>query len=278
MFVKFTVSAICLTFSLAYASTTNDFFNTEKEGYFYYKDNIKKEKKEKKIKKKKKTPSVIKTTKEMTTKEMMEVPFETKEEREKRLKKEAEYMNSIPWADLDKLSVDEYKRMLDTTRNIAVGTPKKEYVKTYMALQKFWVDKSERFSKVWRIVNIENPNSIMFEGNYDTAGVGLRDARKKARRDTVDFFDKKKDRLGIIVVIDDKRDEKVYKKIEWLYKKTKRLYKVNYEIWDSYEASEILRKLKIKTSQLPAHILLYQGAALRTPPLRPILHRPFFCL
>lgn len=39
-------------------------------------------------------------------------------------------MDNIPFHKLDELSTDEYKRLLDVTRNISTGRPNKEFVKS----------------------------------------------------------------------------------------------------------------------------------------------------
>ena len=118
------------------SALNNNFYTNAKEGYFFYKDDVVED--EKKDDKK-----IIKTETSNTkseyskTKEMMDMVFESDEEREDRIKKENEFMDNIPFHKLDELSTDEYKRLLDVTRNISTGRPSKENVKKYAAVQKF---------------------------------------------------------------------------------------------------------------------------------------------
>ena len=156
-------SVIITLISNLYANNqlNNNFFNQGKEGYFFYKD-------EKIVDEKDKEKKIIKTetssikSEYSKTKEMMDMVFENDEERENRLKKENEFMDNIPFHKLDELSTDEYKRLLDVTRNISTGRPNKEFVKKYAAVQKFLVDKSENFAKSWSVANLENPDELLY--------------------------------------------------------------------------------------------------------------------
>ena len=92
----------------------------------------------------------------------MNMVFESDKDREKRMKREDDFMENIPFHKLDELSTDEYKRLLDVTRNISTGRPNKEFVKKYAAIQKFWVDKSENFAVSWSVANLENPDELIY--------------------------------------------------------------------------------------------------------------------
>ena len=136
---KVIYSSILLTYlssSLYATELNNNFYIQSKEGYFFYKDEKEPEKKDKDKKIIKTETSTVKSE-YSKTKEMMDMVFENDEEREDRIKKENEFMDNIPFHKLDELSTDEYKRLLDVTRNISTGRPSKENVKKYAAVQKF---------------------------------------------------------------------------------------------------------------------------------------------
>ena len=233
----------------------NDFFSSERDGYFYYKDPVVK----KEEKKKQSDIQIVTSRKDYeSTKTKMEIPFETQEERAERREKEAIYIKNIPWQDLDQLSADEYRRLLDTTREIAVATPKKEYVKAYAALQKFWIDKSEKFSKVWQVAALENPEKLIYpEVEF---GAGARKIRyKELQKKQKEFFHKLKSRLGYIVIIEDKSDQEIYNRFKVMYDYIRRETGLEYIIYDYYEVPTLMRKLKIKRNMLPENYILYRG-------------------
>ncbi len=249
---------LLLLFFATHALALNSFFSAERDGYFYYKDPITKKSKAKRNKKKQNAQTVISQKNYESTKTKMEIPFETKEERSERKKQEADYMANIPWQDLDKLSADEYRRLLDTTREIAVATPKKEYVKAYAALQKFWVDKSEKFAKVWKIATLENPEELIYPDVEFGAGarkIRYRESQNKEKQ----FFSKLKSRLGLIVIIEDKNDKANYNRFKIMYDYIHKETGLEYIIYDYYDVPTLVRKLKIKRNMLPENYLLYRG-------------------
>lgn len=235
---------------------TNNFYNQSRDGYFYYKDDVLEEKKEKK--KKVIKNSVSETQSEYTkTKEMMDMSFETDEEREERYKREDEFMNNIPFHKLDEFSTDEVKRILDITRNISTGRPNKEFVKKYAAIQKFWVDKSENFAKSWTVANLESPEELL----YSDIGWSTRDRvniNKEKEIKNKNFFNRIKDRAGFIVIIEDKQNKGLYQDTKLMYDKVKKETGLEYLIYDYYEVSDnIKRNLKINIEKLPENLLMY---------------------
>jgi hypothetical protein len=182
---------------------------------------------------------------------------ENDEERENRLKKENEFMDNIPFHKLDELSTDEYKRLLDVTRNISTGRPNKEFVKKYAAVQKFWVDKSENFAKSWSVANLENPDELL----YTDIGWTSRDrVNLKNKKDNEDkeFYSKIKNSAGYIVIIEDKANKAIFQDTKLLYDKIKEDTGLEYLIYDYYEVNENLKKqLGLKVNNLPDNFLLY---------------------
>jgi len=234
----------------------NNFYENSREGYFFYKDEKIVEEKEKDKKIIKAETSSIKSE-YSKTKEMMDMVFENDEERENRLKKENEFMDNIPFHKLDELSTDEYKRLLDVTRNISTGRPNKEFVKKYAAVQKFWVDKSENFAKSWSVANLENPDELL----YTDIGWTSRDrVNLKNKKDNEDkeFYSKIKNSAGYIVIIEDKANKAIFQDTKLLYDKIKEETGLDYLIYDYYEVNENLKKqLGLKVNNLPDNFLLY---------------------
>lgn len=245
-----------LSSNLCANELNNNFYIQSKEGYFFYKD-------EKIIEEKEKDKKIIKTETSTTkseyskTKEMMDMVFESDEEREKRVKKENEFMDNIPFHKLDELSTDEYKRLLDVTRNISTGRPNKEFVKKYAAVQKFWIDKSENFAKSWGVANLENPEELV----YTDIGWTSRDRvnlKNKKEKEDKDFFSKIKNSAGYVVIIEDKANKAIFQDTKLLYDKIKEDTGLDYLIYDFYEVNDNLkRQLNLKVNNLPDNFLLY---------------------
>lgn len=253
-------SIILLTIGLSCgAFGANEFFSNQKDGYFYYKDPIIEKPKEANKEEKEKASKVVSTTDYNSTMTKMNIPFENEEQRAERRQKEKEYMENIPWHDLDNLSADEYRRMLDTTREIAVATPSKEYVKTYAALQKFWVDKSEMFAKVWGVANLENPDELIYP-EIETSSSARKIRYKQRADEKKEFFAKVRNRLGFIAIIENKQNIEEYKRFEAMYELIKKETGVEYLIYDYYEVPTLVRKLKLNPRSLPENFLMYRGA------------------
>ncbi len=240
------------------ATASNDFFSNSRDGYFYYKDPVPIAKSAVKKQSKKETPRG--TSKDYnSTETRMSIPFMNKDERAAEKAREKKYMDNIPWDQLDELSADEYRRLLDTTRDISVATPSKQYVKSYAALQKFWIDKSERFAKVWQVANMEDPNKLLYP-DFDFSDGGRRmkniDLEKKEKA----FYEKIKSRMGYIVIVGDKKDADVMKRTKEVYDFVKSKTGLEYMIYDYYEVPELARELKIDENTLPDNLILYKGA------------------
>lgn len=252
----FSISLIIINVNLELYAFNNNFYNENKEGYFYYKDEIIEEEKVKDNKIIKKDISIT-VSEYSKTEEMMKMSFEDDKERELRKKREDNFMANIPFHKLDEMSTEEIKRLLDITRNISTGRPNKEFVKKYAAVQKFWVDKSENFAKSWSVANLENPDELL----YNDIGWTSRDRvnlKKKKVKEDKKFFKKIKSRAGYIVIIEDKSDTGLLQDTKLLYEKVKSQTGLDYLIYDYYEVSETLkRQLKIKLETLPENILLY---------------------
>ncbi len=266
--ISIAVSSILLGSFVCSNLMANEFYNSSREGYFYYKDPIvekKKEKKQKdekpsedeKIKKEQQEVSNIKSD-YSKTKEKMKLKFETKEERGERHKAEKQYIENIPWSELDELSADEYRLVLDTTREISVATPNKQYVKSYAALQKFWVDKSEQFAKTWQVANLENPDELIYP-EQEWNPIGQKMKQKQSDIDDKRFFEKIKDRVGFIVIVEDKNDKDFMFKLTETYRLIQQKVDMDYIIYDFYEVPHLVRKLKLDRRALPENFILYKG-------------------
>lgn len=243
----------------------NDFFLKEKEGYFYYKDGNKKDQKKvslSELQKKQKfvtTTNPLKNNVDDTTLSKMLKPFENKEERRQRKILEAEYIKNLPLDDLDNLSADEYRRMLDATRDIAVATPKKDYVRAYQTIQKFWVDKSEKFAKVWQVAAIEDADKLTYP-DFETSLAGRRVRSSLEDEKNKKFFKKIKSRLGYIVIVDSiNKNSKAYNMITNVYEMIKKEEGIEYIIYEYSQVPSLVRKLKLDPKILPDNFFLYKG-------------------
>ena len=249
-------SILLISFSSNLCALNNNFYLKEREGYFYYKDDKIEEKKEddKKIIK---VESSVTRSEYSKTKEMMDMVFESDSERIERMEHEDKFMENIPFHKLDELSADEYKRLLDITRNISVARPDKEFVKKYAAIQKFWVDKSENFAISWGVANLENPEELLYNNIGWTARDRINQNNIKGKEEK-EFFSKLKESVGYIVIIPDKADQNVFNETRLLYDKVKNETGLDYLIYDFYEVNESLKKqLGVKRENLPDNFILY---------------------
>jgi conjugal transfer pilus assembly protein TraF len=238
----------------------NDFFQSSQDGWFFYKDPAPKKKQNEDSQKdsQKNISQVIKTTSDYnTTAYKMSIPFESEEQRAERRKQEEEYMNNIPWHDLDNLSADEYRRLLDTTRDISVATPKKQYVASYASLQKFWVDKSEMFAKVWQVATMDDP-SLLYE---DHGYTHYSRKKKKEQIDQADleFMKSLNNDMGYIIVVENINNYEVVSALEKIYNKGKEKTGLDYIILDYYEVPEFVSKYKVSLKNLPDNFISYRG-------------------
>ena len=249
-------SFLLILLSSNLSALNNNFYTNAKEGYFFYKDDVIEDEKkdEKKIIK---TETSNKKSEYSKTEEMMNMVFESDKDREKRMKREDDFMENIPFHKLDELSTDEYKRLLDVTRNISTGRPNKEFVKKYAAIQKFWVDKSENFAVSWSVANLENPDELIYNDIGWTSKDRISNKNKKNEEEK-EFFSSIKDSAGYIVVIEDKSNKGLLLETKLMYDSIKNETGLDYLIYDYYEVNEQLRaKLGIKQESLPDNFLLY---------------------
>ena len=259
MLLKSTL-ALSLAFSASLSNTiSNSFFNDSRDGYFYYKDPKPTTKKEQ-AKKEDLKQSIISTSNIQSdynkTKEMMAIAFETDKQRAERYKAEEEYVKNIPYHKLDELSADEYRRMLDTTRNIAVARPNKEFVKVYASLQKFWVDKSERFAQTWQIANLENPSQMMEKFGTESDDIKQREITE--RKENKEFFSKIKQHGGLLYILEDKYNKSIYERTKKVAEIVKQDTGLDYIIYDYYEIKQnMIKELNIEKGKLPDTILMY---------------------
>ena len=249
MKIKIITLFVLFNYTLIFATAVdNSFYNNSKYGWFYYKKDLKKKKEKKKMIKEK----------ELTTLERIKIPFENNEERKERKKLEKSYINNLPYDELDELSADEYRRMLDTTREISVATPKKNYVKAYATLQKFWMDKSEKYAKVWKVANLENPDELIYD-KFESSLTGRKYRGQLETKERAKFFNGLKKRLGYIIIVENINNTNEIKQIKLIYDSLKKEFKINYKIVDFYDVHKLARKLKIKKENLPDHYFMYQG-------------------
>jgi hypothetical protein len=239
----------------------NDFFEDAKSGWFFYKDPIvnsaSKNKTDSEAKKEQAQSIVHNTTDYNSTAYKMSIPFEDAQQREARRQQEKEYMNNIPWHDLDNLSADEYRRLLDTTREISVATPTKQYVANYAALQKFWVDKSETFAKVWQVAAMDDPSLLYAQ--HGSTDYTRKQKKAELKKEELEFVKSLNNDLGYIIIVENIENSEVVNEVVKIYEKAKEQTGIEYLILDYYDVPGFVKKHKVSLKNLPDNFISYRG-------------------
>lgn len=254
-------SIMCSLCLATFLYAKNDFFEDTKSGWFFYKDPVvnSASKQEAELEAKKEQPqSVVHTTTDYnSTAYKMSIPFEDAKQREERRKREKEYMDNIPWHDLDNLSADEYRRLLDATRDISVATPTKQYVASYAALQKFWVDKSETFAKVWQVATMDDP-SLLYP-QHGSTHFTRQQKTKQLKKEELEFLRSLNRDLGYIVIVENIENREVVNPLINAYEKAKEETGIEYLILDYYDVPGFVKKHKVSLKNLPDNFISYRG-------------------
>jgi len=237
---------------------SNNFFNANKEGWFFYKeDNSTKQQKNKQAKnkivsKKKKVLTQVNEHDFARTKRLLDMHFETDEERQERIKKEDKFIDNIDYNNLRKYSVDEFRQMFEAVRGIAWERPTKKNLAAFTKLNKYMVDNSYLFAKVFTIVNKENPNHLDW-----SAPNTFKYKRVKDRKDNINFLKKLKNNLAFLVVVEDINDKSVVYPIAQIYKEVTRKTGIEVRFASYYDIPNLVDELSIDKRFLPIHLFVY---------------------
>lgn len=206
--VKFyNILLLSTLFSCAYSA--NNFFETGKEGWFYYKENQEDKKGEEKS------------------------------------KKDEEFMKSIPLGDLESMQAKEFSEAFTRAKEIAVMNPTKENVRIVQIMNKWQTSQSEKYAKVWTVNMLENPELEYPEIAKDKYGRSTQFHKKEKEID--EFFKKHKDDLGFVVFYSEK-ERMAYKRQEIVFNALKERYGITVEYFNTDKQKDLIQKFKLATT------------------------------
>ena len=122
---------------------------------------------------------------------------ENKTKINERMNQDDIFISSIPLNNLELLTAEEFTNTLEKVKKIAVMNPTKRNVATFQIMNKWQVEQSEKFAKVWALNLLENPNLEFPEILTDKFGRDhLRDEKEA---DIKNFFDKNRENFSYVV-------------------------------------------------------------------------------
>ncbi|KIM05900.1 MAG: hypothetical protein KN64_01250 [Sulfurovum sp. AS07-7] len=209
-----------LASSQVYAA--NEFFETGKEGWFYYKEAQKKKK---------------------------------EEEKEKQKKSDQEFMKSISINSFSSMQAKEFSETFARAKEIAIMNPTKENVQVVQMMNKWQMDQSEKFARVWAINMLENPNLEYPDIAKDKYGRSAQFHQKEKEMD--DFFSKHKNDLGYVVFYS-MQNKMAYKRQEIVFNALNEKYGITIEYVNTDEQPEMIKKFKLVTT--PESFFIYKNS------------------
>lgn len=195
------------SYSLVFANT---FYQSEKDGWHYYKDNNNAQQEANKT---------------------------------KQLKEDEEFLKNIPINNLDSLSVKEYRETFERVKEIAVMKPTKENVAILQKMNKFQLQQSEKFAKVWTINNLENPTLEFPQINTTKFAKNQFAQEKEDKRK--DFFKQRNGKLSYIVFF---TDEKQLESQKLIMQFLQDRYETKTHYINALENEALAKKLKLNAS------------------------------
>jgi len=200
----------------------NEFFETGKEGWFYYKEAQKKKK---------------------------------EEEKEKQKKSDDQFMKSISINNLTSMQAKEFSETFTKAKEIATMNPTKENVQIVQMMNKWQTDQSEKFARVWTINMLENPNLEYPDIAKDKYGRSAQFHQKEKEMD--EFFAKHKDDIGYVVFYS-MQNEMAYKRQEIVFNALKNKYGTTIEYVNTDEQPDMIKKFKLATT--PESFFVYKNS------------------
>ena len=216
----------CLTYANAWFNASkNEFFETNKRGWHYFE----RDKDENKT-------DLVEQKKQIDT-------------------EDEQFMSSIPINNLDLLSAKQFTETFEKARQIAVMKPTKQNVAIVQKMNKWQMDQSELFAKIWTINNLENPNLEFPEIKTSRAGIDSRKNQQKAKQDK--FFEDKKDNLGFVVFVSAVNQE-INSKQKGVYEALQRMYDIEVEYIDIDTNQDFVKALNLITT--PENFFIYKNS------------------
>ena len=224
--MKKNILLIFFLISYLYANSDKiDYYNDSKRGWHYYeKEPVFDEKKDNNIKKKEQDLS------------------------------DNAFMKNIPLDNLNSLSVKEYTQTFTRAKEIATMKPTKENVMILQRMNKWQMEQSERFAKVWSVNAIENPALEFPEIAETKFGRNVKFEAEKQK--TKKFFADKKDSLGFAIFMSSK-DKEGYQSQKEVYDFIYREFGIESEFIDIDYNKDLIQRFKLTTS--PENFFVYKN-------------------
>ncbi|EGK8008894.1 conjugal transfer protein TraF [Campylobacter lari] len=165
------------------------------------------------------------------------------------------FIKSILLDSLESYSAEEFTRIFEKVRQIAVMNPTKDNVKTLQIMNKWQTDQSEKFAKVWALNLLEDPNLEYPEIGSDKFS---RSAEFKARDEKINtFFKEHKNDLSF-VVFQSGFNKDINEKQKLVYDSLIREYSANVEYIDTDKRPELIKKFNLTTT--PESFFIYKNS------------------
>jgi len=214
------------------ATVDNDFYKTSKKSWFF---GYKETNETNKTKPKKINPYNIK--------KMLKLPDD-------------EFMSSIPLNNLDLYTAEGFRQVFNRAKGIAVMKPTQRNVYVLKKMQKFMTDQAEKFTKVWYVQTLQNPNELGYP-EINPSSFARTTAYYKKEAKIKEFFKKHKDDIGFVVFYDPK-DEMSNTRQKWVYEGFKKEFPDYDVVWvDVTKRPDLVKKFNIKV--LPDNFYVYKN-------------------
>jgi len=167
-----------------------------------------------------------------------------------------EFIKQVPINELNNFRADEFKKVFQRIRNIAVMNPTQRNVYLVKKYQKFMTEQAEKFAKVWYLQSIEKPNELGYPQIASTS-FGRTPAYYKQKKEYDEFFKKHSKDIGFVVFYDPK-DKMVNAREKWVYKYLKEEYPDYTVMWiNIIQRPDLVKKFGIKA--LPDNFYIYKN-------------------
>lgn len=174
---------------------------------------------------------------------------------ERRINADDMFISSIPLNNLDLLTAEEFTETFEKVRKIAIMNPTKTNVVTMQIMNKWQVDQSEKFAKVWALNLLENPNLEYPEIRDDK--FGRSDMLKQKQERISNFYKEHKEDFSYVVFISDLNKE-TNEKQRGIYDSLKGEYDVNVEYINVDQRKDLISKFRLATT--PENFFVYKNS------------------
>ncbi len=218
---------------LLFAKVNNSFYNTPKTGWFFNENNETNE------------TNQTKTLKinPYNEKEIMKLPDDV-------------FMKTIPLNNLELYSAKTFNKVFKRAKGIAVMKPTRENVYVVKKMQKFMTDQATKFTQVWYVETLQNPNELGYpEIKASTYARDTKMIQEKEKEKT--FFKKHLKDLGFVVFFNPK-DKMTNTREKWIIDTFKKEFGEFDFVWiDITKRPDLVRKFNIK--ELPDIFFVYKN-------------------